>query len=89
MSAYVEHFIELMFGLSMFTNAMLFIPQAIKIYKTKSTQGLSKITFLGFNAIQVFTMLHGYINNDYALVFGFILSLITSGVVTFLIFYYD
>lgn len=89
MSAYVEHFIELMFGLSMFTNAMLFIPQAIKIYKTKSTHGLSKITFLGFNAIQVFTMLHGYINNDYALVFGFIFSLITSGVVTFLIFYYD
>jgi MtN3 and saliva related transmembrane protein len=71
---YFKYLIELMFGLSLFANAMLFIPQAVKIYKTKNTRGLSKITFFGFNVMQIFTILHAYIHED---------------IVTFLIFSYN
>lgn len=85
---YIKCFIELMFGLSMFINSILFIPQAIKIYKTKNASGLSCTTFAGFNIIQIFTILHGYIRNDYTLMVGIALSLFTSGIVTFLIFFY-
>ena len=85
---YFKHFVELMFGLGMFVNAALFIPQAIKIYKTKNANGLSIITFLGFNLTQLFIILHGYIHDDYALMFGYALALFTSGVVTLLIFLY-
>ena len=83
-----EHFIEVMFALSMFVNAILFFLQAVKIYKTKSAAGLSLITFSGFNIIQVFTILHAYIHRDYVLIFGFTLSLFISGIVTLLIFSY-
>lgn len=72
----------------MFVNAMLFLPQAIKIYKTKNVQGLSWITFFGFNLIQIFTILHACIHSDYALMFGFMLSFVTCGIVAFLIFFY-
>ncbi|MDR1982857.1 MAG: hypothetical protein LBQ08_03620 [Holosporaceae bacterium] len=81
-------FTEIVFGISMFFNAALFIPQAIKIYRTKTTKGLSPATFIGFNIIQIFTILHGYIHQDYLLMFGFILSLVSCGIVTFLIFLY-
>ena len=87
-SEYFKYFVELMFSVTMFMNAMLFVPQAVKIYKTKDVSGLSIITFLGFNIFQIFTILHAYIHADYALMFGFMLALFTSGIVTFLIFSY-
>jgi MtN3 and saliva related transmembrane protein len=85
---YLKNFIEVMFALSMFINAALFVPQAVKIYKTKYVKGISKVTFLGFNIIQIFTILHAYINCDYILMFGFILAFLASGIVTFLVFSY-
>jgi MtN3 and saliva related transmembrane protein len=75
-----------MFGLSMFLNALLFVPQAMKIYKTQSSAGVSLITFAGFNVIQLFTMLHGYINRDFLLMFGFAISFVACGVITVLVF---
>lgn len=88
MIEYAERFVELMFALSMFINAALFVPQAVKIYRTKDVSGLSSATFIGFNIIQIFTILHGYIYEDYMLMFGFTLALVTSGIVTVLIFTY-
>jgi MtN3 and saliva related transmembrane protein len=86
--SHIVDFIEFMFGLSMFFNALIFIPQAIKIYKTKNAGGLSLATFIGFNVIQVFIILHGYIREDYVLMFGYALSLAISGIVTSLIVLY-
>jgi MtN3 and saliva related transmembrane protein len=86
LETYIVWFVEFMFGMSMFLNAVLFIPQAMKIYKTKNAKDLSPITFVGFNIIQVFTIMHGYIRNDYPLMFGFLLSLVISSTVTVLIF---
>ncbi|MDR2766240.1 MAG: hypothetical protein LBB63_02125 [Holosporaceae bacterium] len=78
--------VEFMFCCGMFLNALLFIPQAIKIHRTKSALGLSPMMFVGFNIIQVFALLHGYIHRDYILMLGFALSLLFCGAVTFLIF---
>ncbi|HAU0134657.1 TPA: hypothetical protein JBF03_10805, partial [Legionella pneumophila] len=52
-----EWIIQLGFSLSLLVNALLFIPQIITLIKTKSSQGLSLITFAGFNIIQLFTLL--------------------------------
>ncbi len=81
-------FIETVFGLGLFINAALFIPQIIQLYKTKNPQGLSLVTFAGFNLIQLFTILHGVLSKDYLLIIGFTASLISCGTVTLLLIKY-
>jgi MtN3 and saliva related transmembrane protein len=83
------YFVEFVFALSMIFNSLLYIPQAIAIYKTKDSKGVSAATFVGFNIVQIFTMLHACVNNDRILLYGNVLSFILCGIVTFLIFYYD
>ncbi|MDR2782178.1 MAG: hypothetical protein LBB21_07070 [Holosporaceae bacterium] len=85
---YFTDFIEFMFGAGVFFNAVLFIPQVAKIYKTKSVRGLSLTTFLGFNVMQVFAILHWYIKSDFVLMFEVALSFVFCGAVTVLIFLY-
>ncbi len=85
---FFTHFIETFFSLGLFVNAALFIPQAIRLLKTKDAVGFSLITFVGFNLIQLFTILHGYLHHDKLLIIGNILSLITCGSVTYLIMLY-
>ncbi len=80
--------VEFFFSLGLFINAGLFVPQVVKLYRTKNTQGLSLLTFGGFNLIQIFAVLHGIINHDRILILGFSLSLITCGMVTILLIWY-
>ncbi len=84
----IEMLIESSFSLGLLVNAALFIPQIIQLVKAKSAKGLSVITFGGFCLIQIATILHGYINGDYLLVFGYGLSVLTCGTVTVLILIY-
>jgi MtN3 and saliva related transmembrane protein len=84
----IATFIEMVFGLGLFINAALFIPQIIKLYKTKNAQGLSLVTFAGFNFIQLFTILHGYLHKDLLLIIGYVISFIACGVVTTMIILY-
>lgn len=84
----VSTFIELVFGVCLLFNAVVFIPQAMKVYRTKDVNGLSLITFVGFNIVQIFTILHGILNHDSVLVYGNILALATCGIVTFFIVKY-
>jgi MtN3 and saliva related transmembrane protein len=81
-----KYLVDLFFTLGLFFNAILFVPQAIKIYKSKNVSGLSAITFAGFNIMQFFTALHGYLTGDYLLMIGFLLSLVTCACVTVFIF---
>jgi len=80
--------IEGICGVTLFMNALLFISQAIKIFKSKSTQGISLITFLGFLIIQLSVVLHGILHHDPILVVGYLLSMVTCGVVVILFYYY-
>ncbi|GHT94548.1 hypothetical protein FACS1894122_11270 [Alphaproteobacteria bacterium] len=88
MYEYTECFIEVVFGLGMFINAALFIPQAVKIHRTKNADNVSMTTFGGFCVIQFFTVLRGYIRQDHILMFGSVLGLIFCAIVTFLIIIY-
>ena len=83
----MEGFVQFGFSISLLINALLFIPQIITIIKNKSVAGVSLITFAGFNVIQLFTLLHGLYAEDYLLAGGYLLSIITCGTVTALVFY--
>ena len=78
----IRSFVDLMFSMGLFFNAILFVPQALKIFRQKSVQGLSLFTFAGFNIMQLLTAWHGYLTRDYLLMFGFFLSFFTCGMVT-------
>ncbi|MCD6047485.1 MAG: putative sensory histidine-kinase / response regulator [Gammaproteobacteria bacterium] len=87
-SAVIQKIIELAFSSALFINALLFIPQAIKIFKDKSAEGVSLLTFFGFLLIQIAIIGHGLIHQDRLLIFGYILSVITCGSVVLLALYY-
>ncbi len=84
----ISNAIEVVFTLGLLVNALLFVPQAWRLYQTKSAKDISIITFAGFNVIQLATFLHGWLHHDYILMFGYLLSLITCGVVTVLAGFY-
>jgi len=88
MIEYAKLFVEFCFGLSMFINAILFVPQIVRLFKTKNPVGVSLTTFVGFNIIQLFCILHGYIHNDYIFMFGMLLSLLLCGCISFLVILY-
>jgi MtN3 and saliva related transmembrane protein len=81
-------FIETAFFIALVANAAVFIPQAIKLYRTKSSREVSFATFLAFNIIQLLTAAHAYLANDILLLVGSILSFITCAIVTYLAFLY-
>ncbi len=83
-----EYVVQYGFSISLLANAALFIPQIITLIKKKSALGVSLVTFVGFNIIQLFTLLHGLLEKDYLLAGGYFLSLITCGWVSCLIVYY-
>ena len=80
--------VDIVFGAGLFINAALFVPQIIRLFQKKESRDLSLITFVGFCAIQLVTIIHGYLNRDYILALGYGLSLITCGTVTMLILIY-
>lgn len=88
MSSSLNYLIEFVFAFGLFVNAALFIPQIIELYRVKSSRSLSLLTFIGFNVIQVFTILHAYIHSDRILLLGNVLSLLTCGTVSVLIIVY-
>lgn len=83
-----EYVVQYGFLISLLANAALFIPQIITLIKKKSALDVSLVTFVGFNIIQLFTLLHGLLERDYLLVGGYFLSILTCGCVSCLIFYY-
>ncbi len=80
----MKEIIAIMFGLGLVANAGLFLIQAIKIYKAKSSKGLSTMTFAGFSLLQIIGILHGFFQKDYYLLSGMAVSLLACGTVTIL-----
>jgi MtN3 and saliva related transmembrane protein len=80
----MKEFVALLFGLGLGANALLFVPQAIAIARTRSAQGVSVLTFAGFNAMQAIGVLHGWLEKDWSLTAGMAASLLTCGAVTVL-----
>ncbi|MFQ4144339.1 hypothetical protein [Chlorogloeopsis sp. ULAP02] len=84
----MKEIVTFFFGLGFVINASLFVPQAMRILKTRSAKNVSLITFSGFNLIQIDGVLYGYYQNDLILMYGNLLSFITCGTVTLLAVYY-
>lgn len=84
----ISKLIEVIFSFALVVNAMLFIPQAVKIFKLKTARGVSLITFLGFLIIQFATICHGVIQGDMILIVGYAISMLTTAAVVALILFY-
>ena len=77
------------FGFGMLLNAGLFVPQVVHLWRTKNSQGVSLLSFAGFNTLQAIGALHGYFQHDMALMVGMLASLMTCGSVTGLAAYFS
>lgn len=84
----LKNIIEFIFASALFFNAVIFIPQAIKIWKEKTAKGVSLWTFLGFLITQLAIVLHGIIAKDYTLVAGYLFAMFTCGMVVILVLIY-
>ena len=74
--------VTFLFGLGLLGNAALFVPQAIAVWRKKSDEGISLITFGGFSVLQIVGIVHGVYEHDWSLIIGMSASLLTCGTVT-------
>lgn len=80
----LKEVISAIFSIALFINAMLFVPQAIKIFKEKSAKSISLSTFFGFLLIQLAAVLYGIMQHDQVLVYGYLISMLTCSAVILL-----
>ena len=83
-----EQIVAFVFGLALIGNAMLFVPQALAVWRKKSDQGVSLVTFGGFCILQVIGVIHGLYEHDNSLIVGLGASFLTCGTVTLLTIVY-
>jgi MtN3 and saliva related transmembrane protein len=76
--------VAVIFGLGLGCNALLFVPQVLTVWRKKSDEGISLITFGGFSLLQVVGIVHGLYQQDLSLILGMAASLLTCGSVTML-----
>jgi MtN3 and saliva related transmembrane protein len=84
----MKEFVAIIFGFGLFCNAMLFVPQVIAVWRKKTDQGISLITFAGFSILQVIAIIHGLYEHDLSLTLGMAASLLSCGSVTCLTIFY-
>jgi len=84
----MKEIVAYLFGLGLLGNAALFVPQAIAVWRKKSDEGVSLITFGGFSILQVVGIVHGVYQHDWPLTVGMAASLLTCGTVTLLTIFY-
>jgi MtN3 and saliva related transmembrane protein len=84
----LKEIIAYLFGAGLLVNAGLFVPQALKIFKTRSAKEVSLMTFAGFNILQFVGILHGILQGDPYLLVGMIASFLCCGAVTALAIVY-
>lgn len=84
----MKQVVAVIFGLGLLCNALLFVPQALTVWRKKSDEGISLLTFGGFNVLQAIAIVHGLYQHDLALILGMIASLLTCGSVTSLTLLY-
>ncbi|HUB30869.1 MAG TPA: hypothetical protein VL967_14275 [Terracidiphilus sp.] len=84
----MRQIVAIVFGLGLFGNALLFVPQALAVWRKKTDEGISLITFGGFCLLQVIGVVHGFYEQDYSLVLGLGASFLTCGTATALTIFY-
>jgi MtN3 and saliva related transmembrane protein len=84
----VKQIVAIIFGLGLGCNALLFVPQIIAVWRKKTDEGISLITFGGFSILQAIGIIHGLYQEDLSLTLGMAASLLTCGTVTALTIFY-
>jgi MtN3 and saliva related transmembrane protein len=84
----MKQIVAVVFGFGLFCNALLFVPQVIAVWRKKSDEGISLITFGGFSILQIVAITHGVYQHDPSLVLGMAASLLSCGSVTLLTLFY-
>ena len=70
----MKEYVAWLFAAGLVVNALLFIPQIIRIFKTKSAKSVSRVTFTGFCFFQIVSVFHGYYQGDTYLMWGMLVS---------------
>jgi len=84
----MKELVAVIFGLGLVCNALLFVPQVLAVWRKKSDEGISLITFGGFSVLQAIGIVHGVFQRDLSLLLGMAASLLSCGTVTGLTLYY-
>ena len=84
----MKQIVAVVFGLGLIGNALLVVPQILAVWRKKSDEGISLVTFGGFNVLQAIAIVHGFYQHDIALIQGMAASLLTCGSVTALTLFY-
>jgi MtN3 and saliva related transmembrane protein len=84
----MKEIVAVIFGLGLLCNALLFVPQVIAVWRKKSDEGISLITFGGFSVLQAIGIVHGLYQQDPSLTLGMAASLLSCGSVTSLTVFY-
>jgi MtN3 and saliva related transmembrane protein len=84
----MKEIVAVIFGLGLVCNALLFVPQVIAVWRKKSDEGISLVTFGGFSVLQVVAIVHGLYQHDLSLILGMSASLLSCGTVTTLTIFY-
>ncbi len=84
----MKQIVAVIFGLGLLGNALLFVPQVLAVWRKKSDEGISLITFGGFSILQVIGIVHGIYQRDPSLIIGMSASLLSCGSVTGLTIFY-
>ena len=80
----MKQIVAFVFGLGLIGNAMLFVLQAIAVWRKKTDVGVSLVTFGGFCVLQILGVIHGVYQHDNSLIAGLGASFLTCGTVTLL-----
>ena len=84
----MKELVAVIFGLGLGCNALLFVPQVLAVWRKKTDEGISLITFGGFSVLQAIGIVHGLYQRDLSLILGMAASLLTCGSVTALTIFY-
>jgi MtN3 and saliva related transmembrane protein len=84
----MKQIVAVAFGLGLLCNALLFVPQALALWRKKSGKDISLLTFGGFNVLQGIGIVHGFYQGDLSLVLGMAASFLSCGAVTSLTLFY-
>lgn len=84
----MKQIVAIIFGLGLGGNALLFVPQIFAVWRKKSGEGISLVTFGGFTILQIIGIVHGLYQQDLSLSLGMAASLLTCGTVTGLTIFY-
>jgi MtN3 and saliva related transmembrane protein len=84
----MKQFVAVAFGLGLLCNALLFVSQALALWRKKNSEGVSLLTFGGFNVLQGIGTVHGVYQHDLSLILGMAASFLSCGAVTSLTLLY-